>query len=193
MPTNFLSFSFCNLAIDSNKLIFTHKDLIHSFCGSPEIVSGWFNILKKKALVVIQGLSNDFALDTVLGASKTSQTSLATNIHSSYRYIIRSLRKDELLKNEEEFKFLVNEIQILKELSHPNIITLYEVYEEQDTLNLIMEYASGGELFDKIIRKEGYSEKDASKLIEKLLETVVYYQKKSILHRNLKLENILLL
>lgn len=124
-------------------------------------------------------MSNDFSLDTVLGTTKITR--------------IKSFKKEGLLKNEEDLLFMLSEIQILRELEHSNVILLYEVYEEQETINLVMEYAEGGDLFNKIITKGKYSEPNAAKFIKELLETVLYYQKKSILHRNLKLENILFL
>ncbi len=87
----------------------------------------------------------------------------------------------------------MNEIKILKELGHPNIIALYEVYEEADSVHLVMEQMKGGELFEKIVAKGNYSEADAAMLMKKLMETVAYCHERRILHRDLKPENILLM
>jgi len=86
----------------------------------------------------------------------------------------------------------VNEIEILRFLKHPTIITLYEVYESADYVHLVIEYLKGGELFDKIQAKGSYSEGDAAKLMKRLLEAINYCHQKNVIHRDLKPENIIL-
>lgn len=97
------------------------------------------------------------------------------------------------MKSVRDMEFLIDEIRILKELSHPNIISLYDVYEEEDSVHLVMEYVEGGELFSRIESKGKYSEDEARKFMRQLIATVYFLHKKQILHRDFKLENILLL
>jgi calcium-dependent protein kinase len=90
-------------------------------------------------------------------------------------YAIKSIRKSKVSKIE----VLKREIEILKEVKHPNIIELIEVYEDERYLHLITELCTGGELFDRIIAKtqsaEGhFSEHDAAKLIGDILDAIRY-------------------
>ena len=98
------------------------------------------------------------------------------------------------IKNLEKFR---REIEILKKMDHPNIIKLYEVYESERSLYLIMEECKGGEIFDRIIQhiqeKKMYSEKDAAIIFEQVMSCIAYCHNRNICHRDLKPENLLYL
>ncbi len=108
-------------------------------------------------------------------------------------YAIKSIRKSKVQKLE----ILLREVEILKEVDHPNIIKLIEIHEDDKYLHLITELCTGGELFDRIISKtqspEGhFSEKDAASLIRCILDAIRYcHDEKQIVHRDLKPENFL--
>jgi len=74
---------------------------------------------------------------------------------------------------------------------HKNVVRLYEVYESNEFLWLVLELVSGGELFDKIQEVEFYSEKDGSRIIEALLRCIMHCHTHHVIHRDLKPENIL--
>lgn len=84
------------------------------------------------------------------------------------------------------------EIEVLKALKHPNIVRLYDVIETDKYIGIILEYASGGELFDHILAHRHLRERDAAKLFSQLISGVWYIHQKKIVHRDLKLENLLL-
>ncbi|EIN05769.1 Pkinase-domain-containing protein [Punctularia strigosozonata HHB-11173 SS5] len=84
------------------------------------------------------------------------------------------------------------EIEVLRTLKHPNIVRLYDVIETDKYIGIILEYASGGELFDHILAHRYLKEKDACKLFAQLISGVWYIHQKKIVHRDLKLENLLL-
>ena len=88
---------------------------------------------------------------------------------------------------------LKSEIEILRELSYPTIIQLFEIYEEPDSVYLVTEYVKGGELFERINNNGNYSETDALQFFTNLVKTIIYLHKNNIIHRDLKPENILLL
>ena len=98
------------------------------------------------------------------------------------------------IKNLAKFQL---EINILIKVDHPNIIKLYEIFESQRSLYLIMEQCKGGEVFDRIIehiqKKEMYSEKDASIIFLQIMSSVAYCHNHGICHRDLKPENLLYL
>ncbi|KAJ7030148.1 CAMK/CAMKL/Kin4 protein kinase [Mycena alexandri] len=84
------------------------------------------------------------------------------------------------------------EIEVLRTLKHPNIVRLYDVIETDKYIGIIIEYASGGELFDHILAHRYLRERDASRLFSQLISGVWYIHQKKIVHRDLKLENLLL-
>ncbi len=87
---------------------------------------------------------------------------------------------------------LLDEISILRELEHDHIVRLYEVYKEQKYYYLVTELLEGGELFDRIVSKESYNEKEARNVCKTLFDALAYCHQKNIAHRDLKPENLLL-
>uniref|UniRef100_A0A3P9M9I3 non-specific serine/threonine protein kinase n=1 Tax=Oryzias latipes TaxID=8090 RepID=A0A3P9M9I3_ORYLA len=85
------------------------------------------------------------------------------------------------------------EVNILKEIQHPNIITLQEVFENKAEVILILELVAGGELFDFLAEKESLSEEEATQFLKQILDGVLYLHSKQIAHFDLKPENIMLL
>lgn len=97
---------------------------------------------------------------------------------------------DEQQKGKEE---LLNEIRILNELNHPNIIHLYDVFDKGGYYYLVTDLMSGGNLIERIEKKEVYSENEARKISKSLFEAVRYlHDDMMIVHRDLKPENLLL-
>ena len=86
---------------------------------------------------------------------------------------------------------LMDEVNILKNLDHPNIVKVFEVIQDSRYLNIVMEYCSGGELFDKIKGTNGFSENIAAKYMLDIVSAVKYCHSVQIVHRDLKPENIL--
>jgi len=116
------------------------------------------------------------------------------NRETNQWYAIKSIRKAKVKKIE----VLKREIEILKEVKHPHIIELVDVFEDAKYLHLVTVLCTGGELFDRIIAKstspEGhYSEHDAAALIKDILNAIAYCHSKGIVHRDLKPENFLFL
>lgn len=113
----------------------------------------------------------------------------------------KALSKDDL-------KCLQSEIDILSSMDHPHIIKyddafdldllltywsrLYEVFDEGNSSYIVMEMVHGGELFDRIVERSGYTEKNARDLIKIFLDTVAYMHDANVVHRDLKPENLLL-
>jgi len=84
-----------------------------------------------------------------------------------------------------------HEIAIMKLLDHPNIIKLYEVFEDHRSIYLVMELCMGGELFDRIIDERRFSEAKAALVMQQIIRAVFYMHENHVCHRDLKPENFL--
>ncbi|KAK6492304.1 serine/threonine-protein kinase H1-like [Huso huso] len=84
-----------------------------------------------------------------------------------------------------------SELRVLRRVSHCNIIQLIEVLESQERVYMVMELATGGELFDRIIAKGSFTERDATQVLQMVLDGVKYLHSLGISHRDLKPENLL--
>ena len=81
----------------------------------------------------------------------------------------------------------------MRVLDHPKVIKLYEVYENEAFIHLVMEYLGGGELFQQLQTRGAYSESDAATVMRCVLEALDYCHKRHIIHRDLKPENLILM
>lgn len=104
---------------------------------------------------------------------------------------IKSIRKEKI-KDEQDLVHIRREIEIMSTLCHPQIITIYEVFENKDKIVIVMEYASRGDLYDYICDKRNISEREARHFFRQIVSAVHYCHQNGIVHRDLKLENILL-
>lgn len=92
----------------------------------------------------------------------------------------------------DEIEILYNEINVLRNLDHPNIVKIYEYFEDEKRFYIVTELCSGGELFDFILKEGHVPEKEAAIIMKHVLACVNYCHINKIVHRDLKPENILL-
>ncbi|XP_067861184.1 calcium/calmodulin-dependent protein kinase type 1D [Heptranchias perlo] len=129
-----------------------------------------------------------FEFKEILGTGAFSEVVMAKEKTTSKMFAIKCIPKKALKGKESSIE---NEIAVLRRIKHENIVALEDIYESPNHLYLVMQLVSGGELFDRIVEKGFYTEKDASTLIRQVLDAVQYLHKMSIVHRDLKPENLL--
>ncbi|XP_002739535.1 calcium/calmodulin-dependent protein kinase type 1D-like [Saccoglossus kowalevskii] len=134
-------------------------------------------------------IDDRFKLKEVLGTGAFSEVVLAEDKTNGKLWACKCIDKKSLGRKGEET--LENEVAVLRKCNHPNIVKLHDIYENKATVYLIMDLVSGGELFDRIVEKGSYTERDAADLIRQVLEAVKYLHDCGIVHRDLKPENLL--
>ena len=105
---------------------------------------------------------------------------------------MKIIHKDKMSLGSEEEEALINEINVVKSLDHPNIMKVYEFFNKDNCLYIISELLSGGELLDKINENNNLSEDVSAFLMKQIFSAVDFCHQKGIIHRDLKPENILI-
>ncbi|OQR82902.1 calcium/calmodulin-dependent protein kinase [Achlya hypogyna] len=142
----------------------------------------------------LAGPATDFAahyeLGRELGRGAFSVVREAQAIATGTKVAVKVLQKRKM--HEVDYTSLAFEVNTLKKLRHPNIITLYDIYEDPACFYLVTEFMEGGELFERLVAKTYYTQRDAKEVIATLLRAIKYCHDSGIAHRDLKPENILL-
>ncbi|KAK6033954.1 kinase domain protein [Cooperia oncophora] len=132
-----------------------------------------------------------FEITKKLGSGTYGKVSLAFD-HKFDREVAVKLIKKSAIENKADLVRIRREIRIMSALHHPNIIQIFEVFENREKIILVMEYASGGELYDYVSRFGSLPESEARRIFRQITSAVLYCHKHQVAHRDLKLENILL-
>ncbi|XP_067350424.1 MAP/microtubule affinity-regulating kinase 4 isoform X2 [Channa argus] len=132
----------------------------------------------------------NYRLLKTIGKGNFAKVKLARHILTGREVAIKIIDKTQL--NPTSLQKLFREVRIMKGLNHPNIVQLFEVIETEKTLYLIMEYASGGEVFDYLVSHGRMKEVEARAKFRQIVSAVHYCHTKNIVHRDLKAENLLL-
>ena len=135
-------------------------------------------------------LRDSYRIGKMLGSGAFGEVRVCVHRESQAQRAVKVLRKSHM--DEDEKRMFFNEINILKDLDHPNILKMYEFFEDEKRYYIVTDICKGGELFDEIVAKGKFSEKDAAMLINQVLTCINYCHKNNIVHRDLKPENVLL-
>ncbi|CAD7089213.1 unnamed protein product [Hermetia illucens] len=131
-----------------------------------------------------------YKLIKTIGKGNFAKVKLAKHLPTGKEVAIKIIDKTQL--NPGSLQKLFREVRIMKMLDHPNIVKLFQVIETEKTLYLVMEYASGGEVFDYLVLRGRMKEKEARVKFRQIVSAVQYCHQKRIIHRDLKAENLLL-
>ncbi|XP_026072209.1 serine/threonine-protein kinase MARK2-like isoform X5 [Carassius auratus] len=132
----------------------------------------------------------NYRLLKTIGKGNFAKVKLARHVLTSKEVAVKIIDKTQL--NSSSLQKLYREVRLMKFLNHPNIVKLFEVIDTEKTLYLVMEYASGGEVFDYLVAHGRMKEKEARAKFRQIVSAVQYCHQKCIVHRDLKAENLLL-
>nr|XP_053647371.1 uncharacterized protein LOC128698946 isoform X8 [Cherax quadricarinatus] len=136
-------------------------------------------------------LKQRFDIIRKLGQGTYGKVQLAVNKETGQEVAIKTIKKAKI-ETEQDLIRIRREIQIMSSVQHPQIIHIYEVFENREKMVLVMEYAAGGELYDYLSERKVLSEDEARRVFRHVASATYYCHKHKICHRDLKLENILL-
>lgn len=168
-----------------------HKSIFQDFyTKSSSELDFWLDNLSKVS--IMSDLEIDFAIIKEIGQGNYAEILLAEDLGSHKQFAIKKLSKDQFQKSSYGLLSVTNEIEIMRKFPHPNIINLYKIYESDSTISLILEYFPEGDLFQRLLKRNRFQEKNAAKLMMNLLEVLNFLHENHVIHRDLKLENILM-
>jgi len=137
------------------------------------------------------GFRESYKVGKELGRGQFGITYRCEQKSTGGHYAVKTIKKRSLLSTD-SVDDTKREVAILKRLNgHENIVSLHGVHEDGDHIHIVMEECKGGELFDKIIAKGHYAEKDAADLVKQMLQVVAECHLNGVIHRDLKPENFL--
>lgn len=130
-----------------------------------------------------------YKLSRTLGQGSFATVKLATEIATGKRWAVKIIKRAALTAEDSES--LKSEMLIIQKLHHPNIVGVHEIFDSPGFCHIVMACMSGGEMFDRIIAKEHYSEVEARVAALQILSAIDYCHDRRIVHRDLKPENLL--
>ena len=128
-----------------------------------------------------------------LGSGSFGRVFLVSHNETKELFALKTIEKRKIMMTYGKLDIIFDEINIHSKLNHQNIIKLYNVYEEDESIHIIMEYANNGNLY-QLIKKEknGFSESKAFEYFIQVINAVYYLHSNNIIHRDIKPENILI-
>ncbi|CAG9320382.1 unnamed protein product [Blepharisma stoltei] len=151
-----------------------------------------FSISQQDFVFEREGLLRDiYKIGNKIGEGAFSSVRRIKHRETLEKRAVKTVHKKKL-RNESERQMIFNEVSILSKLDHPNILKIYEFYQDEKNYYIITEFCSGGELFEKIIRDGNLSEGLAASYMRQLLAVLVYLHDRHVVHRDIKPENLVL-
>ena len=180
--------NFDGITYYSFSVVYPTKTRIY-YCKNEKEYNEWFE--KLKIATGYTNLLDIYEVKNKLGSGKFGLVKLGIDKKTGQKVAIKIMKKSTM--DSSDLELVRTEIEILKICQHPNIIRLYNVFENADYLYIIMEYCSGGDLFSYLENRSfRVSEKRASTIIHKMSTAVYYMHSFGVAHRDLKPENVLM-
>ncbi|KAJ1533643.1 MAP microtubule affinity-regulating kinase 1, partial [Nowakowskiella sp. JEL0078] len=133
----------------------------------------------------------NYELLKTIGEGSFAKVKLAIHRLTNQKVAVKIIDKEKL-PDEYSVRNLHREVEVMRLLNHRNIIKLYEVIETKRELNLVLEYASGGEILDYIVAHGRLKENEAKKFARQIVSALEHCHSLNVVHRDLKAENLLL-
>ncbi|KAJ1449240.1 kinase-like domain-containing protein [Pelagophyceae sp. CCMP2097] len=146
--------------------------------------------IENDAQVLKYDVAKDYKISRTLGKGAFAEVKLGTKLKD--RSLVRAVKiVDMKALTSCDIEALDLEIKTMRRLNHRNIVGLFDVYSYSNKLVMVLELCKGGELFDRVVEKEHYTEKEARTTFAQMVEAIGHCHMKGVVHRDLKPENLL--
>lgn len=138
-----------------------------------------------------RGFHETFKPIKKIGKGNFASVYLVNKYEDGKKYAVKAFSKEGTYSEEKGKESLINEIEIMRKMCHPNLMQLYEVYESSNSVYVVVELLEGGQLYDKVKAKYAFTKKEILTVIKTLLQGIESMHSLNIMHRDLKPENVI--
>jgi calcium/calmodulin-dependent protein kinase I len=160
---------------------------ISLFADSPHDMRHWAYALRKAALMSPR-IEDYYRIGPMIGEGMNGQVREARDLVTDEVVAVKMVQR---YGRENEDDLLAREVQIVLSLEHPNVVRTFDVFVRKRRVYFVMEYVPGGELFNYVAQHTHFTERHAAAVIRDLFAALVYLHDRGIVHRDVKLENLL--
>jgi 5'-AMP-activated protein kinase catalytic alpha subunit len=136
-------------------------------------------------------ISKNYQLKKEIGQGTFGKVYLGEHIPTKSKIAIKILDKKKI-KDKSDFERVCRELKISQTINHPHLVKLYDMLETEQYIFLVMEFLSGGELYDHIVQRKRLTEIETFNYFSQIISSLEYLHSLNIVHRDLKPENLLL-
>ncbi len=138
-------------------------------------------------------ITNEYRISSiVLGKGAFGVVRKCVHIITGQERAIKIIVKEDLAKKKAQSKLYISEIEIMKSLTHPNLVNVYEYFQDDRFVFIVMELIKGEELLERILKVQRLSETEACVIMEQCVNAINYMHSNGVVHRDIKPENIML-
>lgn len=161
------------------------KRLLRLHIATEEESYSWKHALDS---ALCSDITDYYTFGKTLGSGAYGEVMHAFDVRTNEQRAVKIIKKNKDAKNQQHMEC---EMQVMKSISHSNIVQTYQIFDLKRSIYIVMEYVPGGDLFDFVAKHDNLTEAQASQCIRSVLQAVEYLHRNSIVHRDLKPENIL--
>jgi hypothetical protein len=139
---------------------------------------------------ILNSFEEDFIVIKELSKGASCIVKLCQSSEGYEEFAVKTVNKELFLVKPATFENIVSEVSVLRNIDHPNVVKIFRVYESEDAIHIVLEYLAGGDAQKRFSKMKKLDEKTALKFVFKVLATLDFLHSKSVVHRDIKLENI---
>ena len=144
------------------------------------------------AVKKLDDLESLYQIEKTLGKGSFGEVVQAVHLKSKEARAIKIIKKSRIQEKKSLIVLMMQEIGVLMQNDHPNLMKVHEIVEDDLNYYIISELLTGGELYYKIVQMKVFTEQDAAHIIKQILLGLNYMHSKNVMHRDIKPENILI-
>lgn len=150
----------------------------------------WVDLLSK--ICILTGFYEQFQTINMIGVGSTAQIYSVSSIQDGQVFAAKKISKANLLDNHTSLTALANEIEAMRKISHKNLVRMHQIYDTTDDVVILLDHIPYGTLASRLTQRKKFDEVTACKIIWNVLDAVEHIHTMDFIHRDLKLENILM-